>query len=107
MKIFSISSARQNLISKIVYPKRKVDIPKLCNTELYDTFLGKQKFFNYMATRYRIGFSFTEVPIYKGCMVTCYKGKMIKSSDYITVNDSNEEIEKKIAAAIYQLVPKE
>ena len=105
MKIFNISPARQNLISKIVYPKKEVNIPVMSNLYLYDKLLGAQDYFNTLATRYRVGFSFTEVPLYQGCMISCYKGKISKCSDYITIDDSMPEIERKIAETVYKLCP--
>lgn len=105
MRILNISPARQNLISRIVYPKREVRIPEMSNIELYDKLLGAQDYLNAAATRHRLRFSFTEVPIYKGCMVACSKDKEIMCSDYITVDDNPAEIERKIAETVYKLVP--
>ena len=106
MKIFNISPARQNLISKILYPPKKVHIPEMSNIELYDKLLGAQNYLNAIATRHRLSFSFTEVPIYKGCMVSCSKNKQTKCSDYITVEDNPAEVERKIAETVYKLIPK-
>ena len=99
-----ISPSRENWISKIVYPKRNVNIPKMSNPELNEKLQEVQEYFNYLATRYRVGFSFTEVPLYSGCMVTCHKNKTMIPSNYITVKDDAATVMNKISEPVYSIV---
>ena len=102
-----ISPSRRNLISRIVFPRRNIRIQEMSNPELNKKLHGAQEHINELATRYRVGFSFTEVPLYHGCLVTCHKGKKMTSSDYITVHDDDATIANKISAPVYSMVTHE